>query len=505
MCSRSALSVGRTDKVGIRARSSSRVTKPVSIRRGYIARPVCAEKEKKQFFAPSDMTGRSGREWFQTLINRFKPITDKAPNTAVLEFEKPLVELDKRIKEVRQVAEDNGVDVSEQVKELEERAQKLCLDTYSRLTPTQRLQVARHPNRPTFLDIVLNITDKFVELHGDRAGLDDPAMVCGIGSIDNRSIMFIGHQKGRNTKENIYRNFGMPQPNGYRKALRFMKHANKFGFPILTFIDTPGAYAGKVAEELGQGEAIAVNLREMFGLKVPIISLVIGEGGSGGALAIGCPNRSLIMENAVYYVASPEACAAILWKSREKAPAATEALKITANDLIKLGIMDEIVKEPLGGAHADPMASFPMIREALMRNLDSYVGMDGESIMMDRYTKFRNMGQYLEHDFGNTFENEQDVRKAEIELKEKTDQEEKEWQELVKDKTGWVHKPEALPTNNESLLREVEQLRRELSDKIQSGQQEEVEGEEEQEEEEEGGEGEEERTSSQFQHVVQNV
>jgi acetyl-CoA carboxylase carboxyl transferase subunit alpha len=286
--------------------------------------------------------------------------------------------------------------VTDQIRVLEERARKLRRDTYARLTPIQRLQVARHPNRPTFLDVALNITDKFVELHGDRGGLDDPALVCGIGSIDGVSMMFIGHQKGRNTKENIYRNFGMPQPNGYRKALRFMRHADKFGLPIVTFVDTPGAYAGKAAEELGQGEAIAVNLREMFGLRVPIISVVIGEGGSGGALAIGCANRSLIMEHAVYYVASPEACAAILWKSRDKAGTATEALKITSADLLRLGVMDEAVPEPLGAAHADPMAAFPAVREAILRNYRRYERMSAEEIQLDRYQKFRKLGRFEE-------------------------------------------------------------------------------------------------------------
>jgi len=244
--------------------------------------------------------GKRGAEWFNSFLKRFKPVQDKSDNVTALQFEKPLFELDKRIIEVKKVAEENGVDVSSQVAELEARASQLRHETYSRLTAMQRLQVARHPNRPTFLDIVLNITDKWVELHGDRAGYDDPSLVCGVGSIDGTTFMFIGQQKGRNTKENIHRNFGMPTPNGYRKALRFMRHADKFGIPIVTFVDTPGAYAGKKAEELGQGEAIALNLREMFGLRVPILSVVIGEGGSGGALAIGCANKMLIMEHAVY-------------------------------------------------------------------------------------------------------------------------------------------------------------------------------------------------------------
>lgn len=333
----------------------------------------------------------------QTLFSRFGPMTERAQNTTVLDFEKPLVELDNRIKEVRRVAEENGVDVSSQIQELVQRAQQLRKDTYSRLTPIQRLQVARHPNRPTFLDVALNITDKFVELHGDRAGLDDPAMVCGLASIDGISFMFIGHQKGRNTKENIHRNFGMPQPNGYRKALRFMRHADHFGFPIVTFVDTPGAFAGKLAEELGQGEAIAVNLREMFGFRVPILSVVIGEGGSGGALAIGCSNYTFIMEHSVYYVASPEACAAILWKSREKSKTATEALRITAPELVNFGVMDAIIPEPMGGAHGNPMAAFPAIKDAIMNIYHSrYANMSEADVKRDRYLKFRKLGHYSE-------------------------------------------------------------------------------------------------------------
>lgn len=346
--------------------------------------------------APKEII-QEGRKWIETILSRFGPVKARAQTVTTLDFEKPLLELDKRILDVRNSVESNGAtDVGPLLIGLEERAMQLKKDTYSRLTPTQRLQVARHPNRPTCLDIILNITDKFVELHGDRAGLDDPAIVCGIGSMDGTSFMFIGQQKGRNTKENIRRNFGMPQPNGYRKALRFMRHANKFGLPIVTLVDTPGAYAGKAAEELGQGEAIAYNLREMFGLKVPILSVVIGEGGSGGALAIGCANRNLILENSVYYVASPEACAAILWKSRGAAGLATEALRITAPELVKYGIMDEIIPEPLGGSHADPASAFPNIKASLLRNFEHYRHMSGEEIQLDRYAKFRQLGLFQE-------------------------------------------------------------------------------------------------------------
>lgn len=409
---------------------------------------------------PMDAKRTGGSDWLQSFLSRFGPITEKPENNTVLDFEKPLVELDNRIKEVRKVAEENGVDVSGQIKELEERAKQLRRDTYSRLTPVQRLAVARHPNRPTFLDIALNITDKFVELHGDRAGLDDPAIVCGLGTIEGQPFMFIGHQKGRNTKENIYRNFGMPQPNGYRKALRFMRHADKFGLPILTFCDTPGAYAGKAAEELGQGEAIAVNLREMFGFRVPIISVVIGEGGSGGALAIGCANKNLIMENSVYYVASPEACAAILWKSREKSPTATEALKITATDLTsdRFRVMDIIVPEPLGGAHADPMGAFAHIKKALMDTWAVYKDMTEEEIMLDRYAKFRRLGMFEEFlVFGGKWREAREERakatgaytksgtwaasEEEASMIEALADADEKWEEALAGKQEWLNKP----------------------------------------------------------------
>ncbi|KAG0584737.1 hypothetical protein M758_3G232200 [Ceratodon purpureus] len=275
-------------------------------------------------------------------LNRFKPMPNP-PKPVTLPFERPIVELENKIDEVRELANKTGLDFTEQIAELEVRYDQVRRELYGALTPMQRLSVARHPNRPTFLDHVLNITDSWIELHGDRGGFDDPAMVCGIGSMDGMGFVFIGQQKGRNTKENIHRNFAMPMPNGYRKALRFMRHAEKFGFPVLTFIDTPGAYAGVKAEELGQGEAIAFNLREMFGINVPIIATVIGEGGSGGALAIGCGNKMLMLENAVYYVASPEACAAILWKTSAAAPKAAEALRITAQELHKLGVVDDII------------------------------------------------------------------------------------------------------------------------------------------------------------------
>nr|WDA53450.1 acetyl-coenzyme a carboxylase carboxyl transferase subunit alpha [Erycina pusilla] len=277
-------------------------------------------------------------------LSHFKPLSEK-PKLVTLDFEKPLIELEKKIADVRKMADDTGLDFSDQINLLERKYQEALKDLYTHLTPIQRLNIARHPNRPTFLDHVLNITEKWVELHGDRAGYDDPAIVTGLGSIDGKSYMFIGHQKGRNTKENIQRNFGMPTPHGYRKALRMMNYADHHGFPIITFIDTPGAFADLKSEEIGQGEAIAYNLRAMFGLKVPIITVVIGEGGSGGALAIGCANKLFMLENAVFYVASPEACAAILWKTSKAAAKAAEKLKITATELCKLKIADGIIPE----------------------------------------------------------------------------------------------------------------------------------------------------------------
>lgn len=328
-------------------------------------------------------------------LSHFKPLKQK-PKPVTLEFEKPLLDLQKKIVDVRKMANETGLDFSDQILSLENKYEQALRDLYLHLTPIQRVNIARHPNRPTFLDHVFNITEKFVELHGDRGGYDDPAIVTGLGTIDGRSYMFIGQQKGRNTKENIERNFGMPTPNGYRKALRMMYYADHHGFPIVTFIDTPGAYADLRSEELGQGEAIAHNLRTMFGLKVPIVSFVIGEGGSGGALAIGCANKLLMLENAVFYVASPEACAAILWKTAKASPKAAEKLKITAKELIKLGIADGVVPEPLGGAHADPSWTSQQIRKAIVESMDELVKMDVEELLRHRTKKFRHIGGFQE-------------------------------------------------------------------------------------------------------------
>lgn len=332
-----------------------------------------------------------------THLSHFKPLPEnEKPRPVTLEFEKPLINLEKKIIDVRKMANETGLDFSDQISSLENKYQQALKDLYTHLTPIQRVYIARHPNRPTFLDHVFNITEKFVELHGDRSGYDDPAIVTGIGTIDGRRYMFMGHQKGRNTKENVKRNFGMPTPHGYRKALRMMYYADHHGFPIITFIDTPGAYADLKCEELGQGEAIANNLRTMFGLKVPIVSIVIGEGGSGGALAIGCANKLIMLENAVFYVASPEACAAILWKSAKAAPQAAETLRITATELCKLQIADGVIPEPLGGAHADPTWTSQQIKNAINESMDELMKMDTEELLKHRMLKFRKIGGFQE-------------------------------------------------------------------------------------------------------------
>jgi len=288
----------------------------------------------------------------------------------LLDFEKPLCELESRIEQIKTLAEENQVDVSTEISQLEIRADQLRLEIFSTLTPGQRLQLARHPRRPSTLDYVQAISDEWLELHGDRGGYDDPALVGGVARISGRPMVILGHQKGRDTKDNVARNFGMAFPGGYRKALRLMKHADKFGMPILTFIDTPGAWSGVEAEKLGQGEAIAYNLRQMFGFDVPIICTVIGEGGSGGALGIGVADRLLMLEHSVYTVASPEACAAILWKDAKKSDKAAAALKITSSDLKELGIIDQIIPEPSSGAHANPVEAAANLKKTIWSNLE---------------------------------------------------------------------------------------------------------------------------------------
>lgn len=315
----------------------------------------------------------------------------------LLDFEKPLVELEARITQIRELAEENEVDVSDKIRQLEERANQLRQEIFNNLTPSQRLQVARHPRRPSTLDYIQAMTDEWIELHGDRrSGKDDPALVTGIARLEGRPVVMLGHQKGRDTKDNVLRNFGMPSPGGYRKAMRLMEHANRFGMPIITFIDTPGAYPGLEAEAMGQGEAIAYNLREMFRLDVPIICTVIGEGGSGGALGIGVGDRLLMFEHSVYYVASPEACAAILWKDAAKAGQAAEVLRITAVDLKNLGILDRLLPEPIGGAHSDPLKAASTLKQALLDALGELTQLSPIERRDLRYQKFRRIGMYAD-------------------------------------------------------------------------------------------------------------
>ncbi|MGL6341146.1 MAG: acetyl-CoA carboxylase carboxyl transferase subunit alpha [Waterburya sp.] len=314
--------------------------------------------------------------------------------TFLLDFEKPLCELESRIEQIKTLAAENQVDVAAEIHQLELRAEQLRQEIFSTLTPGQRLQLARHPRRPSTLDYVQAISDEWLELHGDRGGYDDPALVGGVARIDGRPMVIIGHQKGRDTKDNVARNFGMAFPGGYRKALRLMEHANKFEMPILTFIDTPGAWSGVEAEKLGQGEAIAYNLQQMFSFDVPIVCTVIGEGGSGGALGIGVADRLLMLEHSVYTVASPEACAAILWKDASKSDRAAAALKITSQDLKELGLIDQIVTEPSSGAHANPVEAAAKLKATIWSNLEQLWQMTPQQRKDLRYEKFRNMGKF---------------------------------------------------------------------------------------------------------------
>ncbi|MBJ7898576.1 MAG: acetyl-CoA carboxylase carboxyl transferase subunit alpha [Cyanobacteria bacterium RI_101] len=314
----------------------------------------------------------------------------------LLDFEKPLYELEEKIRQIRELAQEKNVDFSEQLTQLERRADQLRREIFENLTPAQRLQLARHPRRPSTLDYIQAIADDWFEMRGDRGGYDDPALVGGVARLEGRPVVILGHQKGRDTKDNVARNFGMPAPNGYRKALRLMEHAELFGMPIITFIDTPGAWAGVDAEKLGQGEAIAYNVRQMFSFDVPILCTVIGEGGSGGALGIGVGDRVLMLEHAVYTVATPEACAAILWKDAKKADKAAVALKITSQDLKDLKIIDEIVPEPSGAAHTNPIAAAQRLKQALLENLENLSCLTPNQRRELRYQKFRRMGEFIE-------------------------------------------------------------------------------------------------------------
>ena len=311
-----------------------------------------------------------------------------------LPFESPIAELDIKLQELESFSNEQDIDVSHEISRMKEKIEQTRDDIYANLSAWQKVQVARHPDRPYTMDYINAMTTDFIEIHGDRIHRDDRAIIGGFAKIDGRKVMIIGSQKGRDTKSNVECNFGCAHPEGYRKALRLMKLADKFGVPVITLIDTKGAYAGLESEERHIAEAIAVNLREMFNLKVPVICVIIGEGGSGGALGIGIGNRMLILEHAYYSVISPEGCAAILWKDRAFSDQAAEALKITGKDLIELNLADEIVSEPKGGAHADPAGMAENLKSALLRNLNELSGISPEGLMQARYDKFRAMGVF---------------------------------------------------------------------------------------------------------------
>ncbi|MCU7960546.1 MAG: acetyl-CoA carboxylase carboxyltransferase subunit alpha [gamma proteobacterium symbiont of Bathyaustriella thionipta] len=311
-----------------------------------------------------------------------------------LEFEQPIAELQAKIEELRLVGNDNEINIQEEISRLENKCNSLTESIFSSLTPWQTSQLARHPLRPYAYDYIHRIVDDFEEMHGDRSFADDKAIVGGVGRIEGHSVMVIGHQKGRDTKEKLYRNFGMPRPEGYRKAMRLMQFAERFSLPILTFIDTPGAYPGVDAEKRGQSEAIARNLMVMSGLKTPIIATVTGEGGSGGALAIGVGDRLLMMQYSTYSVISPEGCASILWKSAEKASVAAEAMAITSPQLKKLGLVDGIVAEPVGGAHRDPDAAARNLKNSLLESLENLQHTSTDQLLSSRYERLMGYGEF---------------------------------------------------------------------------------------------------------------
>ncbi len=317
-------------------------------------------------------------------------------NLNFLDFEQPIAELEAKIEELRLVGHDNEINIQEEIERLHTKCVALTESIFSSLTPWQISQLSRHPQRPYLLDYTRRLFDDFHELHGDRAFADDRAIVGGLARLDGRPVMVIGHQKGRDTKEKILRNFGMPRPEGYRKALRLMEMAERFGLPILTFIDTPGAYPGVGAEERGQSEAIARNLREMSRLRTPILCTVVGEGGSGGALAIGVGDWLGMLQFSTYSVISPEGCASILWKSADKAQLAAEAMAITSEKLMEQGLVDQIIKEPLGGAHRDPDAVARSLKAVLIERLDAFSGMTPEALIETRYKRLMAYGRFKE-------------------------------------------------------------------------------------------------------------
>lgn len=311
-----------------------------------------------------------------------------------LDFEKPIIKIEEKIEELKKMSTESGMDLSKEIETFETQAHEYKKELYENLQPIQKLQIARHPNRPNFLDWIQLLTTDFVEMHGDREGSDDRAIIGGVAKIGEQPVVIVGTVKGKSTKENLEYNFGMPQPQGYRKALRLFEHANRFGLPIVTLIDTPGAYPGIKAEETGQGIAIAVNLKEMAKLKVPIVAVITGEGCSGGALGLAVANKVLVLEHAYYTVISPEGCASILWRDAAKASDAANALKITAQDLMKLDIIDGIVKEPMGGAHYDYDFIGAELKKDILASLEELKKMSPDELKNDRYNKFRPMGVF---------------------------------------------------------------------------------------------------------------
>lgn len=316
--------------------------------------------------------------------------------TAVLDFEKPIAEIQEKIEELKKISLESGMDLNKEIETFEKQADDYKRELYANLKPSQKLQIARHPERPNFLDYVNRICTDFIELHGDRDGMDDRAIIGGLGKIDGKPVMIIGTMKGKSTKENLEYNFGMPQPQGYRKALRLFKHASKFNIPIITIIDTPGAYPGISAEETNQGRAIAVNLRDMAKLKVPVIAIVSGEGCSGGALGLAVADKVFLLEHAYYTVISPEGCASILWRDASRASDAADALKITAPDLMKFNIIDGEIKEPLGGAHVDYDDISAEMKKTILSSLEELSQYSVEELKNKRYEKFRKMGAFVE-------------------------------------------------------------------------------------------------------------
>ncbi len=309
-----------------------------------------------------------------------------------LDFEKPIAELETRVRELRETADNGELDIQSEVDKLQAKASKLLNDTYSKLSPWQKAQVARHPDRPHFKDYVAGLTDEFVALAGDRAFAEDSAIIGGFATIDGRKVMLIGHEKGEDTASRLRHNFGMAKPEGYRKAIRLMRLANRFGLPVVTLVDTPGAFPGVEAEERGQAEAIARSTEECLELTVPIVAAIVGEGGSGGAVAIATANRVLMFEHAIYSVISPEGCASILWRTADKAADAAEAMRITANDLQALGVVDRIIPEPVGGAHREPQAAIATLKSAIVEELKGCAAMKPKQVLEQRRAKFLAIG-----------------------------------------------------------------------------------------------------------------